>query len=436
MPAGIVGVGVGSREVNSTGLNGVRVGCGERSRRRRLDYSSAGWTSSSSLPLRKRIAARISLLLLRRFGATRMNFERILSMLLVTSNAGTYAENLLAVTYTLSWMCVSSGLVMLNKHILSGLRFEYPLTLCSLGMLFSGLVSAMLFKGMGIGKATETEPMTPASGSGGEGNSSSIEKSKSDAMSWEEYARTILPIGLASSLTLYWGNYAYLWLSVSFIQMLKAFTPVVTMVVLFAFGMEKFESNLILSVVLMTLGTALASYGETDFSVVGFVSMAISEVMEALKLVAMQFLLAGAAHGNAAAGNQHQQRGMMKQTRKFGLFEGLYYFAPATVFWLGIGIVYSEGPRLLREGGLQIMRENMLIFLAASVRIVHFWHIAPHRHIHTFTRIHAHAHVCVCVCVCVCERERECASDEVRTLVVLYFVCTISPDTNRLPDSA
>lgn len=300
-----------------------------------------------------------------------MRLDKLTSMILVTSRAGTYAENLLAVTYTLSWMIVSSGLVMLNKHILSGLRFEFPLTLCSLGMLFSGIVSAVLFKGMGIGKeapaaeANRVEPMavppsgpaaTRTGGGGGRGGDD-------DAMSWGEYTRTILPIGLASSLTLYWGNYAYLFLSVSFIQMLKAFTPVVTMAVLFAFKVEHFRSKLIMSVVLMTLGTALASYGETNFSLVGFVSMAISEVMEALKLVAMQFLLAGGAAGAGAT----------KQTRrkKFGLFEGLYYFAPATVLWLFVGITFTEGSRLVNEGGLRIMRENALTFALASVRHHH-----------------------------------------------------------------
>jgi len=34
-----------------------------------------------------------------------------------------------AVLYTVSWMTASSGLILLNKHILSTLDFHYPLTL-------------------------------------------------------------------------------------------------------------------------------------------------------------------------------------------------------------------------------------------------------------------------------------------------------------------
>ena len=38
-------------------------------------------------------------------------------------------EMLIAATYTLLWMCASSGLILLNKYILSNLDFHYPLAL-------------------------------------------------------------------------------------------------------------------------------------------------------------------------------------------------------------------------------------------------------------------------------------------------------------------
>ena len=39
-------------------------------------------------------------------------------------------EKLVAVAYTIGWMLASSGLILLNKYILSTLKFHYPLTLC------------------------------------------------------------------------------------------------------------------------------------------------------------------------------------------------------------------------------------------------------------------------------------------------------------------
>ena len=296
--------------------------------------------NSSLTLIRRRIIGRSSLLIrkimtkMRQLASDqtyRAAFSRVTGTLLISSSSGSYTDNLLALLYTLAWMCVSSGLIMLNKYILSSLKFEYPLTLCSLGMLFSGIVSAVLFKFFKVGYNGDDNQFK----------------------SFQEYCKIILPIGLASSLPLYWGNYAYLFISVSFIQMLKAFTPVITMIVLFIFGMERVRSSLMMAVLMMTLGTALASYGETDFNIIGFISMAISETMEALKLVAMQFLLAGPG-------------GSQTSKRKFGLFEGLYYFAPATFFWLLLGIVFTEGSRFLQMGGHIIMKENALIFLLAS----------------------------------------------------------------------
>ena len=44
-------------------------------------------------------------------------------------------DMLIAGAYTLSWMCASSGLILLNKYILSNLDFHYPLALsrCATG---------------------------------------------------------------------------------------------------------------------------------------------------------------------------------------------------------------------------------------------------------------------------------------------------------------
>jgi hypothetical protein len=38
-------------------------------------------------------------------------------------------ELLIALAYTVSWMVASSGLILLNKYILSNLDFHYPLAL-------------------------------------------------------------------------------------------------------------------------------------------------------------------------------------------------------------------------------------------------------------------------------------------------------------------
>lgn len=55
--------------------------------------------------------------------------------------------------------------------------------------------------------------------------------------------KNVVPIALCFALTLPLGNLAYVFLSVSFIQMLKAFTPAIVMVVAFLFGVETPDSK-------------------------------------------------------------------------------------------------------------------------------------------------------------------------------------------------
>ena len=72
-------------------------------------------------------------------------------------------------------------------------------------------------------------------------------------------------IGLLIALTLYFGNLAYVTLSVSFLQMLKASTPILVMVLMFAAGLETPSLPMVVSVLVIALGTLLAALGEVRF---------------------------------------------------------------------------------------------------------------------------------------------------------------------------
>lgn len=79
--------------------------------------------------------------------------------------------------------------------------------------------------------------------------------------------------------------------TVAYVQMLKAFTPVVTMLFAFLFKLERPSLLLISAVGLITAGVAVASWGEGSFSVMGATAMAASLICEALRLVLMQCLV-------------------------------------------------------------------------------------------------------------------------------------------------
>jgi drug/metabolite transporter (DMT)-like permease len=65
----------------------------------------------------------------------------------------------------------------------------------------------------------------------------------------------LVPIIACTAATMYCGNTAYLHLSVSFIQILKAFTPALTLMIGAAAGVEQLKVSLVASVLLIAIGT-------------------------------------------------------------------------------------------------------------------------------------------------------------------------------------
>lgn len=165
-------------------------------------------------------------------------------------------------------------------------------------------------------------------------------------MTYRFYCTRILPVGFLMALTLLFGNLAYLYLTVAFIQILKAFTPVITMAALFVAKLERPTPRLIASVVVIAIGTAIAAAGELNFSLLGLTIMMLSEVFEAVRLVMTQKLLTGL---------------------RFHPIEGLMYLAPATTLWLFLGSLFLELPSILGSGALLVVTANPVSFCLAAV---------------------------------------------------------------------
>ena len=64
-------------------------------------------------------------------------------------------------------------------------------------------------------------------------------------------------------------NAGYMYLTVSFVQMLKAFTPCVVVAMLYVPGYSP-SQKVSLSVLGMSIGTVVASLGEANFNLLGF----------------------------------------------------------------------------------------------------------------------------------------------------------------------
>ena len=171
---------------------------------------------------------------------------------------------------------------ILNRYILKELGFKYPMTLSGLGLFASSVISFFLVNVL-------------------------YHKLKhKDKIDRRFFATRIMPVGIFGALTLNFGNRVYLYLGVSLIQMLKAFTPVMTLLLMMLAGLSRPTPLLAASVFMLSVGTAVAAYGGgTSYSYIGLGCMFLAELFEAAKLVLVQILLASGGF-------------------KFSVIEGLY----------------------------------------------------------------------------------------------------------------
>jgi hypothetical protein len=129
------------------------------------------------------------------------------------------------------------------------------------------------------------------------------------------YLRSVLPIGLCYSASLVCSNLTYLYLSVAFIQMLKAAAPVAVLLVAWIWGVDNPTLRRVLNVWVIVLGVVLASIGEVAFSWPGFIFQLGGIVFEAMRLVMVQVLLS-------------EDKGGERKGLGMDPLVGLYYYAP------------------------------------------------------------------------------------------------------------
>ena len=172
----------------------------------------------------------------------------------------------------LVFTAVGPTLILTNKYLMSRCKFPYPILLTCSGQISSSIISFFLVRVLRV------VPHTP--------------------MSWPVYLRSVSVVGLMACLAMASGNSTYLYLTVSFIEILKGFTPVVTIMVQAVFGQAFPRPIAGLAVLMISLGTAISSYGEMELNLVGVSLMLASVYCEAMRLMLTQRLLQAAPSPN------------------------------------------------------------------------------------------------------------------------------------------
>ncbi|XP_057460856.1 probable sugar phosphate/phosphate translocator At3g17430 isoform X1 [Actinidia eriantha] len=208
---------------------------------------------------------------------------------------------LLTYLYLLIYILLSSGVILYNKWVLSPqyFNFPFPITLTMIHMGFSGAVAFFLVR---ILKVVSPVKMT-----------------------FEIYATCVIPISAFFASSLWFGNTAYLFISVAFIQMLKALMPVATFLMAVICGTDILRCDVFLNMVMVSIGVVISSYGEIHFNVVGTIYQVTGIFAEALRLVLTQVLL--------------QKKGLTLNP-----ITSLYYIAPCSFVFLFVPWYLLEKP--------------------------------------------------------------------------------------------
>ena len=209
-------------------------------------------------------------------------------------------------------------LILVNNHVLNQVHYKYPILFSSLGLWGTAVVS-QLSQRLGF---------------------THIEK-RTDLPSF--MIKKVIPIGILSAATIGAGNSVYLYLSVSFTQMLKALTPVYILLCLVLFGVEFPKQKVVIAVLLISLGTAIASLGELKFSWTGFILQSLADLFEGSRLVILQLFMANEA---------------------LSPVESMYYISPATAISQFVLVLIYERQALTDSRSWAIVSEYWYYFLA------------------------------------------------------------------------
>ncbi|RGP79965.1 triose phosphate 3-phosphoglycerate phosphate translocator [Fusarium longipes] len=222
------------------------------------------------------------------------------------ANQGT-GSRIHASVYILTWIFFSNVTILFNKWLIDTAGFRYPIILTTWHLLFATIATQLLARTTSLLDSRHALPL-----------------------SRRLYVRTILPIGVLYSASLVFSNIVYLYLSVSFIQMLKATGPVCTLIASWAWGVAQPDGKTFGNVMIIVVGVAIASFGEIEFSMWGFIFQMCGTVAEAVRVVMIQVMLSA-------------------EGLRMDPLVGLYYYAPVCTLMNLVVVFFSEGPRFKWE---------------------------------------------------------------------------------------
>jgi hypothetical protein len=241
---------------------------------------------------------------------------------------------LLSYAYVGIWMSLSFAVIVYNKYILDPKLYNwpFPITLTMIHMAFCASLAFFLVRVLRVVDVP----------------------SSSSSMTRRLYVSSVLPIGALYALSLCFSNSAYIYLSVSFIQMLKALMPVAVYSLAVALRTDAFRRATLLNMLAISAGVAVAAYGEARFDAFGVTLQLLAVAAEATRLVLIQILLTS--------------RGV-----SLNPITSLYYVAPCCLAFLTVPWFAVELPRLrAAAAGAGLVTSPDVVFVFGTNSVVAF----------------------------------------------------------------
>jgi len=209
-----------------------------------------------------------------------------------SSEMANVKELLLAAYLIVQWIFLSSCIILFNKHLLSG-GFPFPCTLVCIHMIFVSICAAT-WRATGWAEVPN--------------------------VTYNNWVCGFLPVGMCFAASLLLSNAAYVYITVAFIQMIKASTPVVVLLISFAMRIEKANAQLGGYIILISSGVALSCATNVEVNTkthVGLLMQLAAVACEAMRLCLANVLLASSGI-------------------KLSPIASLYYIAPTSLLCLTV----------------------------------------------------------------------------------------------------
>jgi drug/metabolite transporter (DMT)-like permease len=173
-------------------------------------------------------------------------------------------------------------------------------------------------------------------------------------VTWKDFFYRMVPMSVFFAMGLVLGNMAYRYISLAYIQMVKAFTPVPLLLLNFAVGKEHPSLLQLCIVLVVSAGVLMSSIGELEFSLLGFVVQMAAVLSDCCRVMIMDLML---------------------RDLQLDSLSLLYYTAPTSAALIFCGFIAMEArdfePEILTPSLSLALLANGLLAFSLNVAVIY-----------------------------------------------------------------